>query len=86
MANPVIVAVAADQWVKVATNVTSGTVHTLGPTDGEWYQTYKLTGEAAPIDDPEVKLVQPSQSIDALVAIDVYIYHKSESGRVRVDL
>lgn len=86
MANPVILIIPADTWTAVATAVTSGFVHILNPTDGEWYQTYKDTGGAVPTEEPEVKIDFQSASIGSTSSIDVYVYHKNEAGRVRVDL
>lgn len=83
--DPTEVAVAADAWVKVATNVTAGQISILYPTNDDWYWTQRGTGEAAPTtEDPFVKFNFQNLIIDSSVAIDVYAYVKTTAGRVRV--
>ena len=53
--NPVLEDIPADVWKKVLTNVKTGFVHILIG-DSIYYQTYRLTGEDAPIEvagDPD---------------------------------
>ena len=83
--DPVEVAVPANAWTKVATNVTKGQVSILFPTNDDWYWTQRGTGEAAPTtEDPFVKLNFQSTLIESSIAIDVYAYVKNTAGRVRV--
>ena len=88
MANPVSIALAADVWTVVATNVTAGYVWAQDA--GTYVQTFKLTGQAAPTDDDEAAAGPvhngPAQEIKSAVAIDVYIKRRRTAGRVRVDL
>ncbi len=93
MADPVIISIAVDTWVKVATGVTGGFVHILNPTNNDWYQTVRDTGNPAPTIAPgpqqelqEVKLLFQSSKIESDTAIDIYVSVKGTAGRVRVDL
>lgn len=87
MANPVIIDCPADTWTKVATAVTSGLVHIFVGEKLKWLQTYRLTGEAAPTDKSDaIALVEPTDTISASSAIDVYVYPNGGAGKVRVDL
>lgn len=87
MADPVIVACAADTWVKVATNVTTGFVWIMKSGPNVYVQTYRDTGEAAPTDDTDaVKMPPPGMPISASAGIDVYIKARNVAGSVRVDL
>jgi hypothetical protein len=88
LANPNIIAVPAGAWLKVATNVLTGFIHTMKR--GVMYQqTYRLTGAAAPtVDDPSegAEMPWPGAPISALAGIDVYIYCTSGDGKIRVDV
>jgi hypothetical protein len=87
MANPTIIDCPADQWTKVATNVTAGLIHIFQGEKLKWLQAYRLTGEAAPTDRSDaVPLVEPTDNISASAAIDVYVYPNGADGKVRVDL
>ena len=89
MANPQIVTITANSWVKVATNVTTGKVYNA-KTTVSYSQTYRDTGEAAPSNmDDAVRafIVNGVEEISASAGIDVYIYaHGDVDGSVRVDL
>ena len=83
--DPTEIAIPADAWTIVATNVQKGQVSILHPTNDDWYWTQRATGEAAPtVETPNVKLFFQSTKIDSSVAIDVYVYVKNAAGRVRV--
>lgn len=94
MANPLVVNCAADAWTKVATNVTTGMIWTIGGGPGRYYFTQRDTGDPAPTDltdaigfdtmDDEGS--NPGMPIQNSTGIDVYIWPTSEAGRVRVDL
>ena len=93
MADPLIIDIAVDTWVKVATNVQTGQVHILNPTNKNWFQTIRDTGNDAPTiaagpnqEIPEVKLEFQSTEIKSDIGIDVYVSVKDKAGRVRVDL
>lgn len=100
MANPEIKTLNEWEWTKVATNVTTGSMHRIRSTV-YYYQTYRLTGEAAPSDptvgempDEAVRIFEESNqiSISSTDPIDVYILcansddDNSDAGKVRVDL
>ena len=83
--DPTEIAVSADTWTIVATNVTAGQISILYPTNDDWYWTQRATGGGAPTtEDPFVKFNFQNLIIDSSVAIDVYAYVKNTAGRVRV--
>ena len=85
MSNPAIVVCPVNAWTKVATNVAAGVVYRI--TGRKLYQTYRVSGGAAPTDLTEaVDLVTPADAIESSQGIDVYIYSKDEAGSVRVDV
>jgi hypothetical protein len=85
MADPLIVAITAATWVKVATNVTSGYIRILDHNENYLY-TQRDTGGTAPSSRTEGAIFEgKSMAIGSTVAIDVYIYCQ-EGGSVRVDL
>ena len=88
MHNPVFVDCPADQWTKVATAVKKGQLWKANTTTN-YLQTYKLTGEAAPIDSCEgMKLFADGKDYDKIEAskpIDVHVFAVGAAGRVRVD-
>lgn len=88
------------EWVKVATDVTSGTIHSLNSTV-YYYQTFRPTGEAAPaiptvgiIPEEAVRIFELSnqEDISNNYSIDVYIMcansddDNTDNGKLRVDL
>lgn len=83
MADPVIVPCPADVWTKVATNVTAGQVHIKDTRPGDYLQTYRMTGGAAPdAGDPSevAKITGPFALIEATAGIDVYIMPLGAAG------
>ena len=87
MANPLEVTCLAGQWTKVATNVTSGSISKKVVSSSRFLQTYKMTGQAAPtLISDGVAFDDPSETILASSAIDVYIWVVGKDGVVRVDL
>ena len=101
MANPLVVNILTEwAWQKIATAVTTGNIHRL-TTVVDYYQTYKLTGQAAPsaptlgtLPEGAVKMFEKRnpEPIDSSNPIDVYIMVKydntlaSRDGKVRVDI
>ncbi len=101
MANPLVVEINTEwAWQKVATSVKTGLIHRL-TTDVDYYQTYRLTGVAAPtapvlgtLPVEAVKIFESSssESISSTEDIDVYIMVKYDktlalrNGKVRMDL
>ena len=99
--NPQVISIATEWvWQKIATNVTTGIIHRLS-TDVSYYQTYRLTGVAAPtaptlgtLPEEAVRIFEDGnhESISSSAAIDVYImvkYDKTLAGRdgkIRVDV
>lgn len=87
MANPVIVACAADVWTKVATAVLTGNIWVKDKPSGGMMQTYRLTGDPAPtLETESMPILDIGIAINNSVGIDVYIYSKGGSGSVRVDI
>ncbi len=99
MADPQVVAISQWVWTKVATNITTGTVHRLN-TLVDYYQTYRDTGGSAPsaptvgtVPTEAVKMFNSKafEDTEYTTGIDVYIMGGSRSqssniGSVRVDL
>lgn len=100
MANPVVIEIPEGQWIKVAENVTLGTINRL-TSDVNYYQTYRVTGQPSPTNPTAgeipleaVKMFESgnSEEIGSPTNIDVYILssdnHLSTSkvGKVRVDI
>ena len=89
MANPAIVAAAADQWNLIASGVTNGQVHRKDTSPSVYLQTYRSAGDPAPTDKSEgvqVFVAGDQADIAATSAIDVYLYPVGSDGAVRVDL
>jgi hypothetical protein len=92
MANPEFKDLPKDVFTKItpAGGVTTGQVHRIEKLPKKYLQTYKLTGETAPANDPAlgVPLFQQgiSEQISSSAAIDVYIMPIGKDGRVRVDV
>ena len=101
MANPLVVNINTE-WVfqKVATSVKTGVIHRLS-TDVYYYQTFRLTGQAAPtaptlgtIPAEAVRMFDKSSQaeISSVADIDVYIMVQYDdtlalrNGKVRVDI
>ena len=87
-------------WQKVATAAVSGIIHRI-ITTVYYYQTYRLTGEAAPtaptqgtIPEEAVRLFDqsPSEKISSSAPIDIYIMvanqddDSNDTGKIRVDI
>ena len=101
MGNPLVVDINTEwAWQKVATAVTTGIIHRL-TTVVDYYQTYRLTGVAAPttptlgtLPEEAVKLFEESssESINSSESIDVYVMVKYDNtlagrdGKIRVDV
>ncbi len=87
--SPAIVVCTADTWVKVADAVMVGLIHKLSTAPNHYKQTYRVDGEAAPMDDDDAVVAFADgapleRSADA--AIDVYIKAIGADGQVRLDL
>lgn len=92
MANPVITAVPANAWTKVATNVLAGQIHRISNAPNVYLQTYRLTGGGAPTLKSEGVIAfqrgDITEQISASAAIDVYMWADGGggAGSVRVDV
>ena len=101
MADPLIVDISTEWvWQKIATAVTTGIIHRL-TTTVYYYQTYRLTGTAAPsvpiqgtIPEEAARIFDLSSNeiIDSSNPIDVYIMcansddDANDVGKIRVDV
>ena len=101
MADPNIITITPEwAWQKVATAVTTGLIHRLVSTVW-YYQTYRLTGEAAPtaptqgtIPEEAIRIFEKSISEEILSseAIDIYIMCQNadddadDTGKIRIDI
>jgi len=87
MADPSLVTLTANTWVKVATNVTAGIIQNR-LTDNQVYHTYRMTGNTAPIGTAEGILW--NTDLDLVIksdyGIDVYLYSVGVAGKVRVNV
>ncbi len=100
MADPAVVNLNEWVWTKIATAVTGGNLNRLSSTVS-YYQTYRLTGTAAPtaptvgtLPEEAVKIFEKSnqEPIESTESIDVYILCKKTDeiigvyGKLRVDI
>ena len=89
MADPILVDIPKNAWLKVATAVTSGMIHIKNSTP-VYYQTYRDTGGAAPVGLTEIvrlaEMSGGSAEIASTSPIDVYIYALDYDGKIRLDL
>lgn len=87
-ANPVIIQCPANTWVKVIDGVSSGVVHLKEGVAESFLQTYRVAGQAAPIDNSDAVPIFTTENF-ALISndapIDVYIKAIGKAGSVRVD-
>lgn len=90
MANPVVTAVTAGSWVKVATNVQDVSVHPLTTNGAQYRWTYRTTGAAAPtLANEQVAFGHDGVSITSSAGIDVYVWVFGDgitTANVRVDV
>ena len=91
MANVVFTNLTKDAWTKVATNVTSGTIHHVKNSNAVVLQASVDTGDAAPTLVSEgVRAFTESrfglrEVIASSKSIDVYLFTVAENVRVGVD-
>lgn len=89
MANPVIKNCNANEWTKVATNVTIGQINRLDKKPNLYLQTYRMAGADAPTEQTEgvpLFVQSDSEEISSSAGIDVYIMAVGDNGEVRVDV
>ncbi len=78
------------QWTPVAINVLSGQIFNMDKS-AFYFQTYRLTGEAAPTNSDEGAQIFTIKNFEIISQkinepIDVYIWCKNNDGIVRVDV
>jgi hypothetical protein len=81
----------ADQWTKVATAVSTGIIEKV--IDSEYLFTYRLTEGTAPtLETDGVRVFRDDDGSDnkleiiSYESIDIYLWSKSKTGRIRADL
>lgn len=88
--NPAVILCPADVWTPVAINVTDGTIFRRSNDPRVYVQTFRLTGEAAPVNDDDSAFLfdrgVDSVGISSNSPIDIYIKPRWAAGEVRVDL
>jgi hypothetical protein len=89
MSNPIFIDCPAEKWKKVATGVTTGTIHKWDKSPYGYLHTYRETGGSAPTLKEEgipAFVGSNTLTIAHTSLIDVYLYSLTDPGRVRVDL
>lgn len=86
MANPTLIDCPEGQWTKVATNVTTGVIHTINEAPAKYTQTYRTAGDTAPSTFSEAAPFENELIVSSSVGIDVYIWPLGTAGKVRVDV
>ena len=91
MATPVFVALPADTWTKIATNVVQGQVHLVDSGPNIIRSTYiQPTGDPAPADNAALGVPAfvgvTTEEINFTAAADVYLRPEGGASRVRVDV
>ena len=91
MATPTFIALPADTWTKIATNITTGQVHLVDNGPNVIRSTYiQPTGAAAPANDPALGVPAfegvTTESMQFSAGADVYLRPEGEASRVRVDV
>lgn len=86
MANPIMVPLPKDTWVKVIENVVSAIIHIRNNSPSQYRHTFRTTGDPAPIDDSDsIPIYEHAAEVDTETAVDVYIKAVGADGEVRVD-
>jgi len=91
MANPKIVSLKADTWVKVAEGVTDGVIKKLSNSPSMYLETYRMAGGNPPTGTEEGCLLFSDVWIYGSFIgndnpIDVYVRAVGSDGKIRVDL
>jgi len=87
MADPTIVTLTRDTWVKVASSVTSATIDIRKSEPLPVYQTYRMAGGSAPTDMTDATICDyPQQLVQTGAAIDVYMYAQGWATTAKVSL
>lgn len=87
MANPIIVTLAADTWVKVATAVQTGQISIISNLSAQFLTTYRVTGDPPPTEEVEgIRISNKITPIRSNFKIDVYVFAQKKIGKIRVDL
>ena len=89
MANPDVITLTEDTWVKVATNVTTGGIWEMSSI-ARILMTQRDTGDAAPTDNSDAVHIFVGDCnyipISSDAGKDIYLKAVNNPGKVRVDL
>lgn len=86
MSNPETVVCPEGVWTKVAANVTSAVVKKMIVRPNLYLETYRNTGEAAPVDNSDANPIIGDLAFSDATASDIYVKAVGADGKVRVDL
>jgi len=86
MANPEILTLPADEWTKVAEDVTEGIIDIVTSTPKAYFRTYRITGDPPPSGLDGVKRLRDGEHISAISSVDVYVFPVGGVGKVTVNL
>ena len=83
MANPVIIDLPADEWTKVATDVTGGFAVRLSTKPNKYLETYRDPGDPKPTEQSEgspIFIDKDKEEIESPTGIDPYIMPVGADG------
>ena len=87
--NPAVIDCPENVWVKVASVITSGSLHRWVTSPEHYLHTYRNAGDPAPTDNSDAALLFAGVSVFAAisndVSIDVYVKAIGANGQIRVD-
>ncbi len=87
MADPTVVTLTKNTWVKVASSVTAATIDIRLYEGQPIYQTYRMAGNAAPTDLSDATICESAQLVvSTSAAIDVYLYAFDQASSARVSI
>ena len=87
--NPEVIVCTVDTWVKVLSEVASATLYKISISPDLYLQTYRLSGNPAPLDNVDAAVLFADGELYAAVSndvpIDVYVKAVGKDGLIRVD-
>lgn len=87
MANPIVIPLTKETWVKVASSVFTGQISILDTSAQQILTTYRVPNDPPPTSIIDgVAMSRKSIKIISNEPIDVYLYAQIEDSVVRVDL
>lgn len=88
MANPVMIDIPVDTWVKVADSVKSATIHKQIKSRVAYFHNYRDEDDPAPVvgGDDEIYWGTNTLTFNTTIDSDFYILCRGKAGRVRVEI